>query len=57
MHSVVAAGHELAVADLVTELGRDRYHGLDDITAAVKAFGANTAAFEARCSADASRHR
>ncbi len=63
MHSVVAVGHELAVADLVTELGRDRYHGLtvvgacvawpgerdevagvqvygglDDITAAVKAF-------------------
>ncbi len=63
LHSVVAVGHELAVADLVTELGRDRYHGLtvvgacvawpgerdevagvpvygglDDITAAVKAF-------------------
>src|SRR5271165_3366125 len=63
MHSVVAVGHEPAVADLVTELGRDRYHGLtvvgacvawpgerdevagvqvygglDDITAAVKAF-------------------
>ena len=69
MHSVVAVGHELAVADLVTELGRDRYHGLtvvgacvawpgecdevagapvygglDDITAAVKAFGADTVA-------------
>jgi exopolysaccharide biosynthesis polyprenyl glycosylphosphotransferase len=68
-HSVVAVGHELAVADLVTELGRDRYHGLnvvgacvvqpgeldelagvpvygglDDITAAVKAFGADTVA-------------
>jgi hypothetical protein len=28
MHSVVAVGHELTVADLVTELGRDRYHGL-----------------------------
>ena len=69
MHSVVAVGHELAVADLVTELGRDRYHGLtvvgacvawpgerdevagvpvygglDDITAAVKAFDADTVA-------------
>jgi exopolysaccharide biosynthesis polyprenyl glycosylphosphotransferase len=69
MHSVVAVGHELAVADLVTELGRDGYHGLnvvgacvvqpgeldelagvpvygglDDITAAVKAFGADTVA-------------
>jgi exopolysaccharide biosynthesis polyprenyl glycosylphosphotransferase len=69
MHNVVAAGHELSVADLVTELGRDRYHGLtvvgacvarpgvrdevagvpvygglDDITAAVKAFGADTVA-------------
>jgi exopolysaccharide biosynthesis polyprenyl glycosylphosphotransferase len=69
LHSVVAVGHELAVADLVTELGRDRYHGLtvvgacvvqpgeldelagvpvygglDDITAAVKAFGADTVA-------------
>src|SRR5271169_4867064 len=28
MHSVVAVGHELAVANLVTELQRDRYHGL-----------------------------
>ena len=69
MHSVVAVGHELAVADLVTELGRDRYHGLtvvgacvarqasamkwrasavygglDDVTAAVKAFDADTVA-------------
>ena len=69
MHSVVAVGHEQAVADLVTELGRDRYHGLtvvgacvaspgereevagvpvygglDDITAAVKAFDADTVA-------------
>jgi exopolysaccharide biosynthesis polyprenyl glycosylphosphotransferase len=65
-------GHELAVADLVTELGRDGYHGLnvvgacvvqpgeldelagvpvygglDDITAAVKAFGADTVAVTA----------
>ena len=72
MHNVVAVGHELAVADLVTELGRDRYHGLnvvgacvvrpgeldelagvpvygglDDITAAVKAFGADTVAVTA----------
>jgi exopolysaccharide biosynthesis polyprenyl glycosylphosphotransferase len=69
LRMVVAVGHELAVADLVTELGRDRYHGLtvvgacvvqpgecdelagvpvygglDDITAAVKAFGADTVA-------------
>ena len=69
MQSVVAVGHELAVADLVTELGRDRYHGLtvvgacvvrpgecdevasapvygglDDVTAAVKAFNADTVA-------------
>src|SRR5689334_8282425 len=68
-HSVIAVGHELAVAGLVTELGRDRYHGLtvvgacvvrpgecdevvgvpvygglDDITAAVKAFDADTVA-------------
>jgi exopolysaccharide biosynthesis polyprenyl glycosylphosphotransferase len=67
--SVVAVGHELAVANLVTELHRDRYHGLtvvgacvvrpgecdevvgvpvygglDDVTAAVKAFGAHTVA-------------
>jgi exopolysaccharide biosynthesis polyprenyl glycosylphosphotransferase len=67
--SVVAVGHEAAVADLVKELGRDRYHGLtvvgacvahpsecdevagvpvygglDDATAAVKAFGADTVA-------------
>ena len=72
MHSVVAVGHELAVADLVTELGRDGYHGLnvvgacvvqpgeldelagvpvygglDDITAAVRAFGADTVAVTA----------
>ena len=69
LHNVVAVGHELAVAALVTELGRDRYHGLtvvgacvvrpgecdevvgvpvygglDDITAAVKAFDADTVA-------------
>ncbi len=35
MHSVVAVGHELAVADLVTELGRDRYHGLTVVGACV----------------------
>jgi exopolysaccharide biosynthesis polyprenyl glycosylphosphotransferase len=70
MFSVVAVGHEAAVADLVKELGRDRYHGLtvvgacvarpsegdeevagvpvygdlDDVTAAVRAFGADTVA-------------
>ena len=69
LQSVVAIGHELAVADLVTELRRDKYHGLtvvgacvarpserdevagvpvygglDDVTAAVKAFGADTVA-------------
>jgi exopolysaccharide biosynthesis polyprenyl glycosylphosphotransferase len=69
MLSVVAVGHELAVADLVTELQRDRYHGLtvvgaclarpsesddvagvpvygglDDVTAAVKSFDADTVA-------------
>ena len=69
MHSVVAVGHEPAVANLITELKRDRYHGLtvvgacvaapgdraevagvpvygglDDITAAVNAFTADTVA-------------
>jgi exopolysaccharide biosynthesis polyprenyl glycosylphosphotransferase len=33
--SVVAVGHELAVADLVKELGRDRYHGLTVVGACV----------------------
>jgi exopolysaccharide biosynthesis polyprenyl glycosylphosphotransferase len=72
LHNVVAVGHELAVADLVTELARDWYHGLtvvgacvvrpgecdevvgvpvygglDDITAAVKAFAADTVAITA----------
>ena len=67
--SVVAVGHETAVAALITELGRDRYHGLtvvgacvvhpsendevagvpvygglDDVSAAVTAFGADTVA-------------
>ena len=66
---MVAIGHELAVADLVTELKRDKYHGLtvvgafvvrpgecdevvgvpvygglDNITAAVKAFDADSVA-------------
>ena len=69
MLNVVAVGHEPAVADLVKELHRDRYHGLSvvgacvvqpgecgevagvpvyggfgDVTAAVKAFGADTVA-------------
>ena len=67
--SVVAVGHEPAVADLISELRRERYHGLmvvgacvarpsgcpeiagvpvygglDDVTAAVHAFGADTVA-------------
>ncbi len=67
--NMVAVGHELSVANLVTELQRDKYHGLkvvgacvvrpgecdevvgvpvygglDDVTAAVKAFGADTVA-------------
>jgi len=67
--NVVAVGHELAVANLITELERDRYYGLavvgacvvrpgecvevvgvpiygglDDITAAVKAYGADSVA-------------
>jgi exopolysaccharide biosynthesis polyprenyl glycosylphosphotransferase len=67
--NVIAVGHELSVANLVTELQRDKYHGLtvvgacvvrpgecdevvgvpvygglDDVTAAVKAFGADTVA-------------
>ena len=66
---VVAVGHEVAVAHLVEELGRDRYHGLtvvgacvaqpsecaevagvpvygglDEVTAAVHDFGADTVA-------------
>ena len=69
LHNVVAVGHQLSVADLVTELQRDKYHGLtvvgacvvrpgegdevvgvpvfgglDEVTAAVKAFGADTVA-------------
>ena len=35
LYKVVAVGHELAVADLVTELGRDRYHGLMVVGACV----------------------
>jgi hypothetical protein len=67
--SVIAVGHETAVADLITELGRDRYHGmtvvgacvahpsecdevagvpvcggLDDVSAVVRTFGADTVA-------------
>jgi exopolysaccharide biosynthesis polyprenyl glycosylphosphotransferase len=69
MSSVVAVGHEPAVAGLITELRRDRYHGLmvvgacvaqpsecdevagvpvygglDDVSAAVRDFGADTVA-------------
>jgi exopolysaccharide biosynthesis polyprenyl glycosylphosphotransferase len=82
MLSVVAVGHEAAVADLVKELGRDRYHGmnvvgacvarpgecedvagapvyggLDDVTAAVKAFGADTVAVLACPEMDGTRLR
>ncbi len=82
IHNVVAVGHELAVADLVTELGRDKYHGLnvvgacvvqpgecdevagvpvygglDDITAAVKAFDADTVAVTACLEMDGVRLR
>jgi exopolysaccharide biosynthesis polyprenyl glycosylphosphotransferase len=67
--SVIAVGHEAAVADLINELGRDRYHGLnvvgacvanpsacdevagvpvcgglDDVSAAVRTFDADTVA-------------
>ena len=35
LHSVLAVGHELAVADLVTELKRDKYHGLTVVGACV----------------------
>jgi exopolysaccharide biosynthesis polyprenyl glycosylphosphotransferase len=67
--SVVVVGHEAAVATMITELGRDRYHGLtvvgaciahplerdevagvpvygglDDVSAAVRAVGADTVA-------------
>jgi exopolysaccharide biosynthesis polyprenyl glycosylphosphotransferase len=35
MLSVVAVGHELAVADLITELRRERYHGLTVVGACV----------------------
>jgi exopolysaccharide biosynthesis polyprenyl glycosylphosphotransferase len=35
MQSVVAVGHEQAVADLIAELHRDRYHGLSVVAACV----------------------
>jgi exopolysaccharide biosynthesis polyprenyl glycosylphosphotransferase len=35
LQSVVAVGHELAVADLVTELRRDKHHGLTVVGACV----------------------
>ena len=34
-HSVVVVGHEPSVADLITELGRDQYHGLTVVGACV----------------------
>jgi exopolysaccharide biosynthesis polyprenyl glycosylphosphotransferase len=82
LHSVIAVGHEPAVADLVKELRRDKYHGLtvtgacvarpgerdevagvpvygglDDITAAVKAFDADTVAVTACPEMDGRRLR
>ncbi len=82
VHSVIAVGHEPAVADLVKELGLDKYHGLmvvgacvarlgerdevagvpvygglDDITAAVKAFDADTVAVTACPEMDGRRLR
>ena len=82
LHNVIAVGHEAAVADLVKELRRDRYHGLavvgacvagqgerdevagvpvyggmDDITAAVKAFDADTVAVTACPEMDGRRLR
>jgi exopolysaccharide biosynthesis polyprenyl glycosylphosphotransferase len=35
MQSVVVVGHEVAVADLVRELGRDKYHGMHVVAACV----------------------
>jgi exopolysaccharide biosynthesis polyprenyl glycosylphosphotransferase len=35
IHNVIAVGHELVVADLVTELERDQYHGLMVVGACV----------------------
>ena len=82
LHNVIAVGHEPAVADLVKELRRDRYHGLavvgacvagpgerdevasvpvygglEDITAAVKAFDADTVAVTACPEMDGRRLR
>ena len=82
LHSVIAVGHEPAIADLVKELNRDQYHGLtvagacvagpgerdevagvpiygglDDITAAVKAFEADTVAVTACPEMDGRRLR
>jgi exopolysaccharide biosynthesis polyprenyl glycosylphosphotransferase len=82
LDSVVVIGHESVVADLVTELRRDQYHGLtvvgacvagpgerdevagvpvygglDDITAAVEAFGADAVAVTACSEMDGKRLR
>ena len=82
MMSVVAVGHEAAVTGLISELGRDRYHGLtvvgacvadpsacpevagvpvygglDDVTDAVRAFGADTVAVLACPEMDAHKLR
>jgi exopolysaccharide biosynthesis polyprenyl glycosylphosphotransferase len=80
--SVVVVGHEAAVTNLITELGRDRYHGLtvvgacvahplecdevagvpvygglDDVSAAVQAVGADTVAVVACPEMDGHRLR
>src|SRR5580704_19584996 len=80
--SVVVVGHEAAVTNLITELGRDRYHGLtvvgacvahplecdevagvpvygglDDVSAAVRAVGADTVAVVACPEMDGHRLR
>jgi exopolysaccharide biosynthesis polyprenyl glycosylphosphotransferase len=44
MSTVVAVGYESAVADLITELGRDRYHGLKVVAACVAGSGAQEVA-------------
>jgi exopolysaccharide biosynthesis polyprenyl glycosylphosphotransferase len=41
MHSVVAVGHAQAVANLITELRRDRYHGLYVVAACVAGWSAD----------------
>jgi exopolysaccharide biosynthesis polyprenyl glycosylphosphotransferase len=42
MHSVVAVGHAQAVANLITELRRDKYHGLYVVAACVAGWSADS---------------